>query len=95
MDELLDRFFDRLGFSFRLEFSHFVIKVSQVKGSFYVLVRKPREKILGDNFKNLLMKLNVFLREYIINSLMVVRNFTINFKLVRCYGNYQYHFCSC
>ena len=53
MDVLLDRVFGRLEFSFRHEFAHFVIKVSQVKESFYVLGKNPRVNILGDNLKNL------------------------------------------
>ena len=53
MDELLDRFFERLEFSFHHEFSRYIIRVSEVKGSFYVLVKKPRGKILDDNLRNL------------------------------------------
>ena len=52
-DDLLDRFFERLEFGFCYEFSRYIIKVSEVKGSFYVLVKKPRGKILGDNLRNL------------------------------------------
>ena len=96
MDELLDRFFDRLEFSFRREFSHFVIKVSQVKGSFYVLVKKPRRKILGDNLKNLFDEVK-YISERIYHKFADdCKEFRYNyfpyFKLVRCYGNYQYHF---
>ena len=53
MDELLDRFFERLEFSFQCEFSRYIIKISKVKGSFYVLVKKARGMILGDNLKHL------------------------------------------
>ena len=96
MDELLDRFFDRLEFSFRREFSHFVIKVSQVKGSFYVLVKKPRGKILGDNLKHLFDEVK-YISERIYHKFADdCKEFRYNyfpyFKLVRCYGNYQYHF---
>ena len=53
MDVLLARFFDSLESSFRCQFLRYIIKVSEVKGSFYVLVKKPRGKILGDNLRNL------------------------------------------
>ena len=51
MDEVVDRFFERLEFSFQYAFFRYIIKVSEVKGSFYVLIKKPRGKILGDNLK--------------------------------------------
>ena len=47
IDVLLDRFFESLESSFRCEFPRYIIKVSENKGSFYVLVKKPRGKILG------------------------------------------------
>ena len=53
MDKLLDKFFESLEFSFCHEFFCYIIKVSEVKGSFYVLVKKLRGKILGDNLRNL------------------------------------------
>ena len=42
-----------LKFSFQYEFSCYIFKVSEVKGSFYAFVKKPRGKILGENLKNL------------------------------------------
>ena len=48
MEDLLDRFFENLEFRLQRKFPRYIIKVSQTKGSFYVLVRKPRGKI----FKN-------------------------------------------
>ena len=35
------------------DFSHYILKVSQVKGSFYVLIRRQRGKSLGENLKNM------------------------------------------
>ena len=31
--------------------SIYFVKISQFKGSFYVLIRKPRGKIVGDDYK--------------------------------------------
>ena len=86
---------DRLEFSFHHEFSRYYIKVSQVKGSFYVLVKKPRGKILGDNLKNLFNDVT-YIPEKIYNKFADdSKSFRYNYfpycKLVRCYGNYQYH----
>ena len=96
MDKLLDKFFERLEFSFRHEFSRYIIKVSWVKGSFYVLVKKLRGKILGDNLRNLFNDVK-YISEKIYNKFPDdYKSFRYNyfpyFKLVRCYGNYQYHF---
>lgn len=32
----------------------YIVKIPQVKGSFYVLIRKPRGKILNQNLKNVI-----------------------------------------
>ena len=32
----------------------YIVKISQVKGSFYLLIRKPRGKILNQNLKNVI-----------------------------------------
>ena len=55
-DFRLDRFFEGLEFSFQHEFPSYIVEVSEVKEYFYVLVRKPRRKILEENLKNLLDK---------------------------------------
>ena len=47
MDVVLDRMFDDLEMSLSRELSQYIAKVSLVKNSFYVLVRKPRRKILS------------------------------------------------
>ena len=96
MDDLLDRFFDRLKFNFRRKFSYFAIKVSQVKESFYVLIKKPRGKILGDNLKNLFDEVKYIseriYHKFADNCKEFRYNYFPYFKLVSCYGNYQYHF---
>ena len=72
MDVLLDRVFGKLEFSFRHEFSHFVINVSQFKGSFYVLGKNPRAKILGDNLKNLFDEVK-YISEYFWENISQIR----------------------
>ena len=51
MESDLDKMFGDLEKSFHDEFSglFFHVKVSQVKNSFYVLIRKKRGKIFGEN----------------------------------------------
>ena len=96
MDELLDRFFERLEFSFRHEFSRCIIRVLEVKGSFYVLVKKPRGKILEDNLRNLFNDVKYIsekrYKKFADDSKLFRYNYFPCCKLVRCYGNYHYHF---
>ena len=53
MEDLLDRFYEKLEASLQRKFCRYIVEVSQVKGSFYVLIRKPRGKILNDDLNNL------------------------------------------
>ena len=96
MDQILDKFFEILEFNIQREFSHYHLKVSHVRSSFYVLIRKPRGKILGETFKNMANDV-----KYI--SEKVYRKFSEQsnrfrskdfpyFKLIRWCGGYQYHF---
>ena len=96
MNKLLHNFFERLEFSFQRELSCYIVKVSQLNGSSYAVARKSRVKILGDSLKNLFHEVK-FISERIYNkftedSNAFQYNFFPYFKLVRCYGNYQYHF---
>ena len=51
MEALLDRLSESLESNLQYEFLRYIVKVSQVKESFYVLIKKPRGKILRDNMK--------------------------------------------
>ena len=51
MEDLLDRFYERLEASLKQKFNQYIAKVSQIKGSFYVLIRKLRGKILNNDLK--------------------------------------------
>ena len=59
MDDLLDKFYEKLESSLKRKYNRYVVKVYQVKGSFYILVRKLRGKILNGEldilFKNVKM----------------------------------------
>lgn len=48
IEGLLGAFYDKLETTIK-SFSRFIVKVSQVEQSFYVLIRKHRAKILEEN----------------------------------------------
>ena len=95
IDVLLDRFFESLEFNFHREFSRYIIKVSKVKGSFYVLVKKPRGKILGDDLRNLFRDVKYISEKVYSKFADYSKSFRFGYfpccKPVRCYGNYQYN----
>ena len=97
MEELLDKFYENLEFNLQREFSRYIVKVSQVKGLFYVLIKKPGGKILGKSLKNMIDDVK-YISEKVYKSILInqIQRFRYKsfpyFKLVRCYGNYQYHF---
>ena len=78
------------------EFSRYIVKIPQVKGSFNVLINKPRGKILGDNLKQLFDDIKYIskkvYRQFSDQCNSFRHQFFLYFKLVRCYSNYQYHF---
>ena len=96
MEDLLDIFFENLELHLSRKFSLYIVKVSQVKGFFYVLVRKPSGKILNNDlkisFKHTKSMSNKIYDKLSENSSMFRYNFSPYFKLVKCYGNYYYHF---
>ena len=56
MDDLLDRFFEKLESSLKREFYQYIVKILQINGSFYVLIRKPRGNILRNDLNILFEK---------------------------------------
>ena len=96
MDNLFNTLFKKLEKIFIEKFPRYIVKVYEMKSSFYVLIRKPRGKILNedlvemfDSVKNLSKKLY---SEYsCISTTFRYRYFPYT-KLIRCYGGYQYHF---
>ena len=96
MDELLDRFYENLEFNLQREFSRYIVKVSQVGGSYYVLIKKPRGKITGESLKNLFENVK-YISERLYKKFSDQPDrfrykFFPYFKFIRSYGNYQYHF---
>ena len=96
MEALLNRFYENMEFSLKRKFSRYIVKVSQVKGSFYILIRKPTGKILNEDlnflFENVKCNSEKIYRKFAENSSSFRYKFFPYFKLVRCYGSYQYHF---
>ena len=82
MEDLLDRFFEKLEAFLPRKFHRYIVKVSQVKGSFYVLIKKPRGKILNDDFNNLFNDVKKYQQEYIINLQRTLACFATTFFLI-------------
>ena len=79
MDNLLDRFFEQLEISLTQKFPHYAAKVSQVKGSFFALIKKPREIFLNDDLKYLCDKVQC-ISENIKKLLKILKNFVTVFS---------------
>ena len=96
MDDLLDRFFETMEFSMKRKFNRYIIKVSQVNGSFYVLIRKPSGKILGDDYRFMIENVKYLLEKIYRSFARKSMDFRYKcfpyFKLVRHYNSYHYHF---
>lgn len=96
MDALLDRFYEDIENALRNKFREYIIKVSQLNCSFFVLIKRPRGKILGEKRKYLYENLkeiteNIY-RKYASDSSDFERQYFPYLKLIKCYGNYHYHF---
>ena len=65
MENLLDMFFETMEFSMKRKFNMYIVKVSQVKEAFYVLIKKPRGKILGDDLMFMVENLKYIWKKYI------------------------------
>lgn len=96
MDSLLDRFYDDIEFSVKQNFNDYIVKVSQLNSSFFVLIKRHRGEILGERLKILFRDLKVrsenIYKKYALRSKDSEREFFPYFKLVKSYGNYQFHF---
>ena len=67
MDNLLDRFYEDLDYEVKRRFKDYYVKVSQLKSSFFVLVKQPRGEILGDKRDFYSVILKEFLKNFIMN----------------------------
>ena len=79
MDNLLDRFLEQLEISLTQKFPRYIAKVSQVKGSFCVLIKKPRGKFLNDDLKYLCDKIQ-YISENMKNLLKILKKFVMVFS---------------
>ena len=96
MDGLLDRFFEELESRLWHKFPRYIIKVSQLNGSFFVFVKSPRGKILNDDrtflYDTVQRLPGDIYKKYAKSCTEFSHNYFPYFKLVKCYGNYHYHF---
>ena len=95
MDALLYRFYEDIDFSVKNKFRDYIVKVSELNSSFSILIKKYRGKILGEKQKYLFNNLkgiteNLY-KKYALKSKNFERDFFPYFKLVKSYGNYQFH----
>ena len=82
--------------STKRKFNMYNVKVLQVKGSFYVLIRKPRGKILGDDYRFMIDNVKYLSEKIYRGFAKKSKDFRYKFfpyfKLVRHYNSYHYHF---
>lgn len=79
MIDLLDRFHESIEKSLKQKFWMYIVKVSQVKGSFYALIRKPRGKILNEDLKNMINHKKIFRKKFFKSILKTQAASDINF----------------
>ena len=96
MEALLDRLFETLEIHLQKKFPQYIVNVSQIKGSFYILIRKPRGKILKTDLEILFRRVksisNKVHNKYSRKSSMFRYRYFPYFKLLKCCGNFHYHF---
>ena len=96
MNELLARFFEDLERSVKAQFDENIVKVSELKSSFFVLIKKDINKILDFKRIRMLEKLKRITEDLYENyakiSFSFYRGYFPYFKLVKSYGGYHFHF---
>ena len=90
---MLDKFYAILEFNLKREFSSYIMKVLQVKGSFFDLIRKAIKKILCENSKHMIDDVKYISEKIYKKFCEKLTRFRCKlfpyFKLLRCCGNYQ------
>ena len=96
MENLLDSSFNKLEQTLKNKFSDYIVKVSEMKGLFYVLIRKPRGKILNENLVDMFDSVKSLSEKIYSEYAKLSTTFRYRYfpyvKLIRCYGNYHYYF---
>lgn len=59
MNVLLDRLYENIEFTVKKHFKGYIVKVSELKSSFFVLIKRYRGKVLGERRKFLFDILNL------------------------------------
>ena len=96
MDTMLDRIFEETEGNVKENFKQYYVKVSEMNGSFFVLVKRRRRKIFGEKhkfFSILYKKLteDIYLK-FSNRPFFFEKNYFLYFKLVKSYGNLHFHF---
>ena len=98
MENALDSMFEDLQSSLSDEFSNLLchVKVSQVKKIFLCIDKKKRGKVLGDKRKELFDRVKIIseniYNSYARNNVNITYNYFRYCKLIRNYGNFDFHF---
>lgn len=95
-DALLDRFYEELESDIKNKFGQYIVKASELNSSFFVLIKRYRGKILGEQQKYLFDQIKEIsqkdYRKFSQLSLEFQYKYFPYFKLVESYWNYQFHF---
>ena len=87
MNNLLDRLFDELEYAVRSQFGEYIVKVSEFKSSFFVLIKPKRGKTLRlkgkQMFENLKKITEKIYDKYCRISSTFYRNYFPYFKLIK------------
>ena len=99
MDAMLDRFFEEVERNFKENFKQYRVEVSEMSGSFFVLVKRRRGKILGEQQKLLFDTLKKLTEDtYLKFSNMYSifeKSYIPYFRLAKSYGIFHFHVFSC
>ena len=96
MKDLLDRISKELQNHLKRNFPRYIIRVSQQKGCFYILVTVPRGNISSDDrdflFRNIQLISQEIYENYSMNFYEFRFNFFPSFQLLSCSGNNHNHY---
>ena len=96
MNVLLDRLYEDIQLTVKKHFKGYIVKVSELKSSFFVLIKRYRGKVLRERWKflfdTLKLKTEDIYRDYASKSKNFEQEYFPYFKLVKSYVNYQFHF---